>query len=128
AALVRAGRISAEEAYSHPWRNRILQALGGTPDIVVEMYSVELRVGDRLMIASDDLTDELRDAVIREILALNEDPEAAGRMLIERAKEAGGRDNITVALVDVTADLEARTRRERAWALLNRPVSLRRSH
>jgi PPM family protein phosphatase len=128
AQLVKTGRISPEEAYTHPWRNRILQALGGAPDVVVDMYSIDLQVGDRLLLASDGLTDELRDDVLRNVLATIEDPEEAGRMLIARAKEAGGRDNITVVLADVTGngDDDRPSRSGRIWAALNRPVHLRR--
>jgi serine/threonine protein phosphatase PrpC len=128
AELVKSGRISPEEAYTHPWRNRILQALGGAPDVVVDMYSIDLRVGDRLLIASDGLTDELRDDVLREVLSTIEDPEVAGRTLISRAKEAGGRDNITVALVDVTGNGDDESSRlQRAWTTLNRPITFRRT-
>ena len=129
AQLVKTGRISPEEAYTHPWRNRILQALGGAPDVVVETYSIQLQVGDRLLIASDGLTDELRDDALKDVLATVDDPELAGRTLIARAKEAGGRDNITVVLVDVTGesdDEDAPSKWRRAWDVLNRPVTLRR--
>ncbi len=128
AQLVKTGRISREEAYTHPWRNRILQALGGAPDVVVDMYSIQLQVGDRLLIASDGLTDEVRDDSLKDVLATVEDPELAGRTLIARAKEAGGRDNITVVLVDVTGngDDEAPSKWRHAWDVLNRPITLRR--
>lgn len=102
AELVREGRISPEEAYEHPWRNRVLQALGNQEDIVVQMLSVRLQLGDRILLATDGLTDELTDAGIRDVLATHPDPEDAGRELIERAKEAGGSDNITALIVDVT--------------------------
>lgn len=108
AELVRAGRITPKEAYEHPWRNRVLQALGNQEDVVVEMLSVDLRVGDRILLASDGLTDELDDTAIREVLASVRDADLATRTLIERAKEAGGRDNITVLLVDVTDNGEGR--------------------
>jgi len=125
ATLVKAGRITKEEAYTHPWRNRIVQMLGGAPDVVVDMYSISLEVGDRLLIASDGLTDDVRDDAIVQILQDNEDPEVAGRALITRAKEAGGKDNITVVLVDVTANGSTDSRWRRAWTALNRPIRLR---
>jgi PPM family protein phosphatase len=101
AELVRDGRITPEEAYEHPWRNRVVQALGGQPDVVVEMLSVDLRPGDRLVLSSDGLSDQVRSEGIAAILAVNDDPEDACRQLVARAKEAGGKDNITVVLVDV---------------------------
>jgi protein phosphatase len=104
AQLVRDGRITREEAYEHPWRNLVVQALGGQPDVAVEMLSVDLRVADRLVLASDGLTDMLRPETISEILVTNSGAEIACRELVERAKQAGGKDNITVVLVDVTGD------------------------
>ncbi|MEX2539899.1 MAG: protein phosphatase 2C domain-containing protein [Actinomycetota bacterium] len=105
-AHVRDGRITLEEAYEHPWRNMVVQALGGQPEVVVEMLSIDLSAGDRLVLASDGLTDQLRPEQVGEILQANEDAVIACRTLVERAKQAGGTDNITVVLVDVTGDGE----------------------
>jgi PPM family protein phosphatase len=102
AQMVKNGRITPEEAWEHPWRNYVVQALGGQPDVAIEMLNVDLAVGDRLVLASDGLTDMLRTETLLEILASTEDGEAACRTLVERAKDAGGTDNITVVLVDVT--------------------------
>lgn len=104
AQMVKDGRITPEEAWEHPWRNYVVQALGGQPDVAIEMLNVDLAVGDRLVLASDGLTDMLRPETLREILATTEDGELACRTLVERAKDAGGTDNITVVLVDVTGD------------------------
>ena len=104
AQMVKDGRITPEEAYEHPWRNYVVQALGGQPDVAIEMLRVDLRTGDRLLLASDGLTDMVRPDSLREILVENEDAETASRTLVERAKEAGGTDNITVVLVDVAGD------------------------
>jgi serine/threonine protein phosphatase PrpC len=104
AQMVRAGRITPEEAWEHPWRNYVVQALGGQPDVAIEMLNVDLAVGDRLVLASDGLTDMLRPQTLLEILTSNEDAETTCRTLVERAKDAGGTDNITVVLVDVTGD------------------------
>lgn len=104
AEMVRRGRITPEEAYEHPWRNLVVQALGGQPDVAVEMLSVSLRTGDRLVLASDGLSDMLRPETLTEILVEHTDGEIACRTLVERAKNAGGTDNITVVLVDVTGE------------------------
>ena len=99
--LVREGRITAEEAYEHPWRNLVVQALGGQPDVVVDTLRLELESNDRLLLASDGLTDVLRLARLAEILTANDDPEEACRALVAAAKAANSRDNITVVLVEV---------------------------
>jgi PPM family protein phosphatase len=104
AQMVRDGRITPEEAYEHPWRNYVVQALGGQPDVAIEMLRVDLRTKDRLLLASDGLTDVIRPDELREILTSTEDAETASRTLVERAKDAGSTDNITVVLVDVTGD------------------------
>jgi protein phosphatase len=104
AQMVKDGRITPEEAWGHPWRNYVVQALGGQPDVAIEMLDVELAVGDRLVLASDGLTDVVRPETLSEILTANADAETACRVLVERAKNDGGTDNITVVLVDVTGD------------------------
>jgi protein phosphatase len=104
AQMVRDGRITPEEAYEHPWRNYVVQALGGQPDVAIEMLRVDLRTGDRILLASDGLTDFVRPDALRDILGTIEDGETACRILVERAKTGGGTDNITVVLVDVTGD------------------------
>jgi serine/threonine protein phosphatase PrpC len=104
AALVREGRITAEEAYTHPWRNRVLQALGHQEEVVVQMLSVDLQIGDRILLASDGLTDVLSSATIQAVLRLNTPGEMRCRWLVRLAKAAGSTDNITVALVDVVGN------------------------
>jgi protein phosphatase len=107
AQLVRDGRITPEEAFEHPWRNLVVQALGGQPDVAVDMLSIDLQPDDRLLLASDGLTDELRPDALRAILLAHPDAESACRTLVQQAKDAGGRDNITVVIVDVTGDGES---------------------
>jgi len=104
AALVREGRITPEEAYGHPWRNRVLQALGHQEEVVVEMLSVDLKLGDRILLASDGLTDVLSSSTIQAVLQQNTNGELLCRWLVRLAKAAGSTDNITVALVDVVAN------------------------
>jgi serine/threonine protein phosphatase PrpC len=120
AEMVRRGRITPEEAYEHPWRNLVVQALGGQPDVAIEMLSVELRVGDRLVLASDGLSDMLRPEELTQILGEHDDAEVACRTLVARAKNAGGADNITVVLVDVTGDDPPASRRRLRERLIRR--------
>jgi PPM family protein phosphatase len=104
AALVREGKITEEEAYQHPWRNRVLQALGNQEEVVVQMLSVDLQIGDRILLASDGLTDVLSRATMQAVLRLNTPGEMLCHWLVRLAKAAGSTDNITVALVDVVAN------------------------
>lgn len=100
--LVRRGRLSEDEAATSPHRHVILQAVGVEPDgLDVEVASVALRPGDRLMLASDGLFGMIQSAErIRTILLEHDDPDVACRVLIDEANAAGGHDNISVVLVD----------------------------
>jgi PPM family protein phosphatase len=99
--LVREGRISPEEAEVHPRRAIITRALGVDPDVEVDLYTVEARTGDRILICSDGLSGMIRDDEIRSISLTETDPRVAADRLVDAANEAGGEDNITVVVIDV---------------------------
>ena len=107
--LVRRGRLSEDEAATSPHRHVILQAVGVEPDgLDVEVASVEIRSGDRLMLASDGLFGMLQTAErIRSILVEHPDPEEACRVLVDEANAAGGHDNISVVLIDAAGVSES---------------------
>ena len=98
--LVESGLISPEQAETHPQRNILTAALGTNPDLVMDSpgHPEPLRPDDVLVICSDGLWGQVRDA---EILKTIEDKSAeeAGRELIELARERGGPDNITVEIL-----------------------------
>ncbi len=99
--LVRAGETSEAEAFSHPERHVLTQALGAGPDIEPYLAVATPMVGDRLLLCSDGLFNELTEARIIEVLATVTDPNAAAIELVARAKRQGGSDNITVLVLDV---------------------------
>jgi serine/threonine protein phosphatase PrpC len=99
--LVREGRLSPEEAEVHPQRSIITRALGIDPQVEVDLYTIEARTGDRILICSDGLSNMIRGADMLRIAALESDPRIAADRLVDAANEAGGEDNITVVLVDV---------------------------
>ena len=99
--LVSTGHITDDEARTHPRRNIITRALGIEPDVKVDWWTLPLVRGDRFVLCSDGLVDEVPDAEISRILKEHSDPQAAVDVLIEMANEAGGRDNVTVIIVDV---------------------------
>ena len=100
--LVRAGDLTAEEAARHPQRNILTRALGIEDDPVVDTWELLPVVGDRYLLCSDGLFNELTDNRISEILGRCTDPEMAANELVDRAVDAGGHDNVTVLVVDVT--------------------------
>jgi PPM family protein phosphatase len=100
--LVREGRLTEEQAESHPQRAIITRALGADEDVTVDLYTVDVSAGDRVILCSDGLTTMLRDREIEGIARQEPDPRIAANRLIEAANEAGGDDNITVIVLDVT--------------------------
>jgi serine/threonine protein phosphatase PrpC len=97
--LVDEGRITAEEAHSHPQRSLIMRALTGhevEPTLIVR----EARAGDRYLLCSDGLSDPVSHETIHEALQLPDVAESADR-LIELALRGGGPDNVTVVVADV---------------------------
>lgn len=101
---VRAGVLSPEEARTHPQRNIVTRALGIDPDVQVDGDAVDAYAGDRYLLCSDGLTDYVEDDRIAATLRRLEDPTEASRELVRLANEGGGRDNITVVVVDVVDD------------------------
>jgi protein phosphatase len=95
------GAIEVEEVRSHPWRHVLAQCLGREDMGDIEVLSLSVQPGDRLLLCSDGLTEELEDESIAQDLQ-HESCEVAANRLIAAAKEAGGHDNITVIVVDVT--------------------------
>ena len=98
--MVREGHISSLEARFHPQRNVILRALGVAGEVDVDLDSIAVRPGDRLLLCSDGLTAAVADEEIIQIISGVEEPERACRMLVDAAIERGGTDNITVVVVD----------------------------
>jgi protein phosphatase len=101
--LVDSGMIQREEMATHPWRNVVLRSLQASPDdelTDVDITVVESQPGDRLLLCSDGLTDMVADDRIAEVLRLK-DPHSAAAVLTHAALQAGGRDNITVVVLDV---------------------------
>jgi protein phosphatase len=101
--LVRRGRLSEAEAASSPQRHVLLQAIGAEPEgLDIEVASVQLQAGDRLLLATDGLHGMLRSSDrIRDILVEQTDPDEACRVLVDEANAAGGEDNISVLVLDI---------------------------
>jgi serine/threonine protein phosphatase PrpC len=105
AELVRSGRLSAEEAESHPRRSVITRALGTDSDVEVDVFSLRGNDRDIFLLCSDGLTSMVSDEEIaRLLLSAREDLDEAGTKLIAAANQAGGEDNITVVLFELDAD------------------------
>jgi PPM family protein phosphatase len=105
AELVRSGRLSPEEAETHPQRSVITRALGTDPDVDVDAFSVEAKPGDLFLICSDGLTSMVDDATILDVVERQRDDlDAAAKELIAAANRNGGEDNITVVFFEVVEE------------------------
>ena len=101
--LVDSGLITKAQAYQHPEGNIITRAIGFDPRPIPDYWMVPVRTGLRLLICSDGLTGELRDDRVRLHFAAGLSPEETANALVDAALAAGGRDNVTVIIVDVVA-------------------------
>jgi len=102
--LVREGRISPEEAEVHPQRNIVTRVLGIYETVDVDLWPVDPIEHDRYLLCSDGLFNEVGADQIGSVLRRLEDPDEAAAELVRLANEGGGRDNITVVIVDVIDD------------------------
>ncbi|WP_224763579.1 PP2C family serine/threonine-protein phosphatase [Salinibacterium sp. ZJ70] len=100
--LVDRGELAASDLATFPSKNIITRAIGAA-DSLADSWLVPVVNGERLLICSDGLHGEVDDESIRAALTMNGQPEAAAQVLVDRAKANGGRDNITVVIVDVVA-------------------------
>jgi len=103
--LMRSGKLSPEEAESHPQRSVITRAVGTEPDVDVDTFSVDTEPGDVFLLCSDGLTDMVSDDTIQSVIAAGDDDlERAARELVEAANSSGGEDNITVLVFEIVAE------------------------
>ena len=103
--LVNEGIITPEEARVHPRRNIVTRALGIDRSVVVDVFSHLVRTGDRIVLCSDGLVDEVSDTDIAVVLGQHSDPQDTAEALVMVANTAGGRDNTTVIVIDVLDDI-----------------------
>jgi len=101
AELVALGQITPEQAETHPRRHLVTRVIG-TPVVDVDEFDLNLEPEDRLVFCSDGLNSMLRDHEIAAQLAEASSPSEAAWSLVEAANAAGGTDNTTVAVVDVS--------------------------
>ncbi len=93
------GILTSDEARKHPFRNVITQALGNGGDLDVAVQEVQAKELDRILLCSDGLSGMVQDTDIWTIVQNAQNLQQAARDLIERARDNGGEDNITVVII-----------------------------
>ncbi|QMU97889.1 serine/threonine-protein phosphatase [Microbacterium esteraromaticum] len=99
--LIASGKISPEEADAHPYSNVITRAVGANELVSPDYVAIDVVDGDRFIICSDGLTKELTDYGILHFLRENDEPADAVSAMVDAALENGGRDNVTLIVLNV---------------------------
>ena len=105
--LVTEGLLTVDEARTHPRRNIVTRALGIDEQVSVDTWTIPMFDGDRFMLCSDGLVDEVPLDEITELMREQSAPQLIAERLVTAAKRHGGRDNITVIVVDVNINAAA---------------------
>jgi protein phosphatase len=101
--LLKSGKLSAEEAETHPQRSVITRAVGTDPDVDVDTFTIPAETGDLFLLCSDGLTDMVDEETILDLVERNRtDMDAALRALVKAANRGGGEDNITVVAFEIS--------------------------
>ncbi|MBN1580784.1 MAG: protein phosphatase 2C domain-containing protein [Anaerolineae bacterium] len=102
--LLADGQITPEQARVHPTRNIVYQAMGGTPQVTVDVFAVPLRIADRLLLCTDGLYSMLTDKALWQGAMSSESLSKSCDRLVREANRAGGKDNITIILVELVVN------------------------
>lgn len=120
--LVRQGQLSEDDAVNHPHRNILTRALGIDSHVMVDRWELLPFTGDRYLMCSDGLFNEVGEPMIAEVLRTVEDPTAAAEQLVAMANDGGGRDNISVVVVDVVDDKGRRAAADEAMGRITMEI------
>ena len=99
--LVKMGAITKDEAHLHARKNVITRAIGANANNEPDCFSIPLEEGDRVLLCSDGLYDEVDDETMLKVLTATDDMERCAEKLVAMANENGGNDNISVICVDL---------------------------
>lgn len=102
--MVRLGEMKKSDAKDHPDKNIITRAVGVLPELVVDFFELEVNDGDVVLMCTDGLTNMIEDEDIKKIVLGQRDIVEKAEKLVDTANENGGKDNITVVLVDPFSD------------------------
>ncbi|MGN0407944.1 MAG: Stp1/IreP family PP2C-type Ser/Thr phosphatase [Bacteroides sp.] len=98
--MVTRGAIDRKSARHHEQKNMITRAIGGDDSVLPDFFPVDIKPGNKVLMCSDGLTNMVEDAVIEKVLKNTQDIEEAARMLVDLANDNGGRDNVSVIIIE----------------------------
>ena len=102
--MVRMGEMDKEDAREHPDKNIITRAIGVNDKVAIDFFETRVSQGDTILMCSDGLTNMIEDADIKRIILGQRDIVEKAEKLVETANKNGGRDNITVVLIEPFSD------------------------
>ena len=102
--MVRLGEMDEETAKDHPDKNIITRAIGVGKEVAVDFFEEEIAAGDVILMCSDGLTNMVEDDAIRNIINGQRDIAEKAEKLVETANRNGGKDNITVVVIEPFSD------------------------
>ncbi len=100
AEMVRMGEVNEADARQHPDKNIITRAIGAGENVQADFFEIDLQENDRILLCTDGLTNMVEDDTIRDIVLSNAPVEERAKMLVSTANRNGGRDNITVMIIE----------------------------
>ena len=100
AEMVRIGEVNEADARQHPDKNIITRAIGAGENVQADFFEIDLQENDRILLCTDGLTNMVEDDTIRDIVLSNAPVEERAKMLVSTANRNGGRDNITVMIIE----------------------------
>ena len=100
AEMVRIGEVNEADARQHPDKNIITRAIGAGENVQADFFEINLQENDRILLCTDGLTNMVEDDTIRDIVLSNAPVEERAKMLVSTANRNGGRDNITVMIIE----------------------------
>jgi serine/threonine protein phosphatase PrpC len=98
--MIRLGEIDREDARNHPDKNIITRAIGASEEIAVDFFEMKLEKEDIILMCSDGLTNMIEDEEIKRIIKSQTTPEQKAEKLVQIANNNGGKDNITVIIIE----------------------------
>ena len=104
--MIQRGGIDRRSARNHPDKNIITRALGARNTIEADFFNLELEAGDIVLLCSDGLTNMVEDEDIRRVLKSGRDLKERAETLVQMANDNGGKDNISVIIIEPSADEE----------------------